>query len=116
MENKVNCPIHGVQDWYCIHPRMGLFMCKKCFEVAILPTINVSSSTIAHVNVVGTTSKPHKCPACDGQGTTMHPPWVAGDQQFWVGGGNGPWPCQACNGTGIIWSFEVAVNNADPPA
>jgi len=49
---------------------------------------------------------PHKCPVCNGFGTVSKPPWVAGDQETWLSSSCEPYPCKACNGTGIIWEKE----------
>ena len=46
---------------------------------------------------------PHKCPLCDGAGTVSRPPWVAGDQNTWVGSGNVTWPCRAGEGTSLVF-------------
>ena len=45
----------------------------------------------------------YKCPVCNGQGSVNRPPWVAGDQQEWSDTNTGPYLCQACQGTGILW-------------
>lgn len=50
---------------------------------------------------------PHRCPVCTGQGKVNKPPYVAGDQETWVSNSAGPWPCQACNGSGILWEAEL---------
>ena len=42
------------------------------------------------------------CPVCNGHGTVNRPPWVAGDQMEWVDCGTGPYPCQACKGSGLV--------------
>ena len=44
-----------------------------------------------------------KCPICDGTGLVSKPPWIAGDQDSWTCSGTGPYPCTACNGTGLLW-------------
>lgn len=49
----------------------------------------------------------HACPVCRGHGTVSKPPYVAGDQDGWVSSDTGPYPCRACNGTGIVWGGEV---------
>lgn len=46
---------------------------------------------------------PHCCPVCNGHGTVSRPPWVAGDAESWAHTDTGPYTCQACKGTGIIW-------------
>ena len=51
---------------------------------------------------------PHRCPVCNGHKTVNKPPWIAGDQQTWYSDSTQPYPCQACNGTGIIWELEPA--------
>ena len=43
-----------------------------------------------------------KCPACDGTGLTIRPPWIAGDKKVWVSSDTGPYACKCCNGSGII--------------
>jgi hypothetical protein len=48
--------------------------------------------------------KPHKCPVCNGAGTVMRPPWVAGDQDFWADNGTTPYTCGPCEGTGLVWT------------
>lgn len=51
--------------------------------------------------------KPHNCPTCNGTGKVSRPPWVAGDQASWLSTTSaGPWPCQSCNGRGILWEQE----------
>ena len=47
---------------------------------------------------------PHKCPVCDGSGKVTRPPWVAGDQPIWTSSGTETYDCNACHGTGIVWS------------
>jgi hypothetical protein len=49
---------------------------------------------------------PHKCPVCDGAGTVLRPPWIAGDVPCWVDNSSGPYQCRACIGTGIVWECE----------
>ncbi len=53
---------------------------------------------------------PHCCPVCNGHGTVSKPPWIAGDVMTWVDTSTAPYPCKACNGTGIVWenTFEKA--------
>lgn len=51
--------------------------------------------------------RPHKCPVCDGQGKVNRPPYVAGDQETWPATGIGPYPCRACDGTGIVWEGDA---------
>jgi DnaJ-class molecular chaperone len=46
---------------------------------------------------------PHKCPVCDGSGLVNRPPWVAGDQQVFWTSSCGPWQCNACGGSGVLW-------------
>lgn len=43
------------------------------------------------------------CPCCNGSGLVSRPPWVAGDQQAFSASSCGPWPCKACNGSGMLW-------------
>jgi len=43
-----------------------------------------------------------KCPVCNGTGLVSRPPGVAGDVETFPTTSAGPWPCRACNGTGII--------------
>lgn len=45
----------------------------------------------------------HKCPVCEGAGTTIKPPYVAGDQQEWTSSDLRLHPCQPCKGSGIVW-------------
>ncbi len=45
---------------------------------------------------------PHKCPVCDGQGTVLKPPWVAGDKEEWTDMNTAPYECRACKGTGVL--------------
>lgn len=58
---------------------------------------------------------PHKCPACDGTGLRIRPPWVAGDQVSWVSSGTGPYPCAPCNGTGLLWAWDGTWEAHVPP-
>jgi len=53
-----------------------------------------------------TSGVPFKCPCCDGMGKRSRPPYVAGDMDSWVADGAGPYPCNACNGTGLVWSKQ----------
>ena len=46
---------------------------------------------------------PCLCPNCKGQKTVSKPPWVAGDQDFWVSSGMNVYPCPTCNEEGIIY-------------
>jgi hypothetical protein len=41
------------------------------------------------------------CPKCNGQRVVAKPPWVDGQQMTWVSD-NGSYPCDICNGSGII--------------
>lgn len=50
---------------------------------------------------------PHTCPVCNGAGRVSRPPWVAGDVTEWSSSSAGPYPCQSCNGTGIVWETET---------
>lgn len=44
---------------------------------------------------------PHKCPKCDGRGQLQYDPRMP----FSTGHTScGPWPCDACGSTGILWS------------
>ena len=54
-------------------------------------------------------SIPHKCPVCEGAGTTIKPPYVAGDQQEWTSCDLGFYPCQPYKGSGIVWEKTEAV-------
>lgn len=51
---------------------------------------------------------PHKCPVCEGIGTTSRPPYVAGDQATWYAS-DCRFPCRACKGSGIVWEKSEAV-------
>lgn len=44
----------------------------------------------------------HKCPRCNGVGTTYRPPWVPGDQQTWTATGTPIYECNLCTGTGLV--------------
>lgn len=55
---------------------------------------------------------PHKCPVCNGAGTISGPPYVAGDQPTWGDSGTQPYPCPACEETGIIW--EPSLSSPEP--
>lgn len=58
---------------------------------------------------------PHKCPACDGHKTVSRPPWIAGDQCTWSDTSTAPYPCQTCEGTGVVWeSVNQECVAADP--
>ena len=54
---------------------------------------------------------PFTCPVCSGSGKVSRPPWVAGDAPSWTSAGGGPYPCNACVGTGIVWAPEVVVTS-----
>lgn len=54
----------------------------------------------------GSPATPHCCPVCNGAGTVSRPPWIAGDQETWVAGEVGAYPCRACAGKGVIWETE----------
>jgi hypothetical protein len=43
-----------------------------------------------------------KCPVCNRTGLISCPPYVAGDQPFWIGTCSGPWTCQCCDGAKVI--------------
>lgn len=58
---------------------------------------------------------PHKCPVCDGTGLVSRPPGIAGDLDSWTDTRTGPFPCQPCNGTGVLWSSPPAPPMALPP-
>lgn len=47
---------------------------------------------------------PNRCPICNGTGLVSRPPGIAGDVEEWTSTGTGPYTCNACGGTGIIWS------------
>lgn len=52
------------------------------------------------------TSRPFRCPACDGYGLRNKPAWMSADQDGWVSTGANAttyYPCKSCSGTGIIW-------------
>lgn len=48
-------------------------------------------------------NKPFCCPVCNGQGLVSRPPWVAGDVYEWQSSSTAPYPCKACQGTGVLW-------------
>ncbi len=56
-------------------------------------------------------STPHKCPVCDGTGKVSRPPHIAGDQKSWMDSSSGPYDCQPCLGTGVLWELDFS----DPP-
>ena len=62
-----------------------------------------SSYQISYGYVAGPDKKPYKCPVCDGTGKVSRPPHIAGDISEWVDSQTGPYPCQACEGKGVIW-------------
>lgn len=47
--------------------------------------------------------KPHKCPVCDGSGKVSRPSYIAGDVSEWSCTSCGPYDCEACLGSGIVW-------------
>ena len=47
--------------------------------------------------------QPFKCPCCDGTGKVSRPPHIAGDIEVWSDNQCGPYPCQPCNGSGVLW-------------
>lgn len=47
-------------------------------------------------------AKPHKCPVCDGAGVVAYPPGTPAYQPF-SSSSSAPWPCHACQETGVIW-------------
>ena len=49
---------------------------------------------------------PHKCPCCNGTGLRNIPRCVAGDQPEYTSTSCGPWPCNPCGGTGIVWEQD----------
>ena len=51
--------------------------------------------------------KPYKCPVCDGTGKVSRPSYLAGDLQEWSGSSSGPFSCQACVGSGIVWKQDA---------
>lgn len=59
-------------------------------------------------------SIPHKCPVCNGSGKVSRPPNIAGDVHSWSGSTNcGPWQCNACLGSGIIWGVVNIVKDTE---
>jgi hypothetical protein len=42
------------------------------------------------------------CPICRGTGLVSRPPHIAGDQPYFVSDSSGPWPCNGCNGIGLV--------------
>jgi hypothetical protein len=44
---------------------------------------------------------PHCCPVCAGTTRVMFPPWAAAGDFYTTE--SGPWPCQVCGATGVIW-------------
>ena len=55
---------------------------------------------------------PHKCPVCEGAGTTTKPPYVAGDQETWYAS-DCRFPCPACKGTCIVWEKEITIRKGE---
>lgn len=53
---------------------------------------------------LGMSRVPHECPVCNGSGLVSRPPHLAGDVITFTSSETGPWPCRACDGTGILWS------------
>mgnify|MGYP001595488580 CR=1 FL=1 len=51
-------------------------------------------------------SKPYKCPICNGTGLVSRPPYIAGDVSLWSASNQITWGCPACKGAKIIWSQE----------
>jgi len=47
--------------------------------------------------------KPFCCPVCNGHGTTIRPPNVAGDIVTRIDSWTPNCSCPACTGTGIVW-------------
>ena len=47
---------------------------------------------------------PHICPVCHGAKKVNRPPWIGGDQQTWSASSFTLYECQACDGSGIVWS------------
>ena len=47
-----------------------------------------------------------KCPVCDGTGLVSKPPWVAGDQHEWSSTSTGPYPCGACQASGLLDAIQ----------
>ena len=58
---------------------------------------------MTQLKITSPDKKPHCCPVCNGSGKVQKPPDVPGDQNTWISSGTELYPCQACNGTGIIW-------------
>ena len=52
---------------------------------------------------------PHTCPICQGTGKASKPPWIAGDANDWSDTSCGPWTCNGCLGSGIVWEYEQEV-------
>jgi len=52
--------------------------------------------------VVAMTREIYICPNCHGQKTVQRPPWVAGDQPVWLGGGTPVYPCPTCDAKGYV--------------
>ncbi len=42
------------------------------------------------------------CPNCNGAKTVSRPPWIAGDVQTWMAGGDQRFPCPTCEARGYI--------------
>lgn len=74
---------------------MKLGYCTVCHQYH---NLNVSACPPIESNTA-----PFCCPVCHGQGKVLRPPHVAGDQMTWFDNGEGPYQCQACSGTGVVW-------------
>jgi len=48
---------------------------------------------------------PHKCPKCEGYGKLLYDP----NNPFGGSISTGPWHCNPCGGTGIIWSSDPVI-------
>lgn len=46
---------------------------------------------------------PHRCPVCNGHGVVSYPKGIAADQESFTSSSPGPWPCRACDGSGVLW-------------
>ena len=55
---------------------------------------------------------PHACPVCYGHGRMSNLPPLADYQPPLMDDGRDPYPCRACNGTGIVACNETRVGVA----